>query len=162
MTFADSETAARPFVCSALVKTIPNLRKHRTQGAVSNLVSGGDAGLPWVLALQRRWCWREADAGSGLEERTAGPSELLEDRDSGCPCWAALGAGPSIRTLQSLQMSEPGDQITARSLESSTHRAQKHEGTVRSHAPPDPRGHSHPLATRTVEELLKPSQPPNW
>lgn len=59
---------------------------HRSQGAVSNLVSGGDAGLLWVLALQRRWCWREADAGSGLEERTAGPSELLEDRDSGCPC----------------------------------------------------------------------------
>lgn len=79
--------AARPFVCSALVETIPNnLRMHRSQGAVSNLVSGGDAGLLWVLALQRRWCWREADAGSGLEERTAGPSELLEDRDSGCPC----------------------------------------------------------------------------
>ena len=32
------------------------------QGAVSNLVSGGDAGLPWVLALQRRWCWWEAVA----------------------------------------------------------------------------------------------------
>ena len=55
--------AVRPFICSALVKTIPNnLRKHRTQGAVSNLVSSGDAGLPWVLALQRRWCWWEADA----------------------------------------------------------------------------------------------------
>ena len=57
---------------------------------MSNLVSGGDAGLPRALALQRRRCWREADAGSGLEERTAGTSELLEDRDSGCSSWAAL------------------------------------------------------------------------
>lgn len=116
------------FICSVLVKTIPNnFRKHRTQGAVSNL--GRDAGLPWVLALQRCWCWREADAGSGLEERTAGPSELLEDRDSGCPGWAALGAGPSIQTLQGLQMREP-DQITAHSLlASSTPPGQKHERT---------------------------------
>ena len=72
---------------AAPVKTIPNnLSKHGTQGAVSNLVSGGDARLPGVLALQRRWCWREADAGSGLEERTAGTSELLEDRDLPCQC----------------------------------------------------------------------------
>lgn len=97
------------------------------QGAVSD--PGRNAGLPWVLALQRRWCWREADAGSGLEERTAGPSELLEDRDSGCPGWAALGAGPSIQTLQGLQMREP-DQTTAHSLlASSTPPAQKHERT---------------------------------
>ena len=126
---------------AAPVKTIPNnLSKHGRQGAVSNLVSGGDARLPGVLALQRRWCWREADAGSGLEERTAGTSELLEDRDSGCSCWVALGAGPSIRTLQSLQMSEPGDQITAHSLDSSTHRAQKQEGTVRCPCTPRPPG----------------------
>lgn len=127
---------------------------------------GRNAGLPWVLALQRRWCWREADAGSGLEERTAGPSELLEDRDSGCPGWAALGAGPSIQTLQGLQMREP-DQTTAHSLlaSSTPPSAETREDTLRSPCtPPPPTSWATLINWQQVQwkETLKSSQPLNW
>lgn len=122
---------------------------------MSNL--GRDAGLPCGSWPCRGACaggkQTRALASGGAHGRDCGSS--LEDRDSGCP-GGGLGAGPSIQTLQGLQMRGP-DQITAHSLLASSTLGRNTRGHAEispAHAP-DPHLLGHSLATGTVEGNTK-------